>query len=155
VLSFFCKVIFILRKRKKYLSTKQLILIAATCFAIVVVGIYLLTQFWKAEKAGKFINESTIAGQGSILIRTDDASGLRQVVVPEFRMTFDVPEELRTGQELSSSIQDSGNARTVIRLYRKDTKYSKDSNGYDVADNTIIFSFDNLYGLDPIYGNDE
>lgn len=86
----------------------------------------------------------------SIRLREIPGQQNRQAIVPTYHITFSVPPELATGQELHSSIHDENNADTVIRLYRKDTKYTKDSNGYDTADNTIIFSFNFPYGTDPM-----
>ncbi len=85
-----------------------------------------------------------------IHLTTDLSIPARHIIVPDFKTTFNVPIELRTGQELHSSIHDEANAGSVIRMYRDNTKYTKDRNGYDTADNTIIFSFDFPYGTDPI-----
>lgn len=93
-----------------------------------------------------FLKKVYIQKQQSEILKT------REISIPAFHVTFRVPNLLQTGHELHSSIEDDNNAQSVVRLYRKDTKYSKDENGYDVADNTIIFSFDNPYGIDPIYG---
>lgn len=91
----------------------------------------------------------------SITIKTNLTRHVREVNVPFFHMTFNVPLGVSTGLELHSSIHDENRAQTTIRLYKNDTKYSKDPNGWDVANNTIIFSFDFPYGNDITFGPDE
>lgn len=103
--------------------------------------------------ASKVPGESSIANfPESIHLTTDLSIPARHIIVPDLQLSFNSPIQLRTGQELHSSIHDENNAQSVIRLYRDNTKYTKDRNGYDVADNTIIFSFDFRYGIDPIEG---
>lgn len=88
----------------------------------------------------------------SIRLTTDFSIPARNIFVPNLKITFSTPGELRTGQELRSSIADEANWASVVRLYRDNTKYTKDTNGYDTPDNAVIFSFDYPYGNDPIDG---
>lgn len=147
---------------KLYKSSKlKIILLFASLgflFAISSVVLLIFISSNLSQKSGNDLygKESGITSDPySIHIRTNITKNVRQVIVPVLNITFDVPTELSTGQELHSSIQDSNRAATQIHLYRNDTKYTKDSNGYDVADNTIVFSFDFNYGDDITFGPDE
>src|SRR5258708_27357541 len=108
------------KKNKKWLFVLLGLLVVAVC-------IYFLLPFVhnpapKASntkktsisyhKADSYIDRSN---PESILIRDNPSGFDRMVVVPEYNISFSVPQELSTGQELKSSIHDENNSSTIIR----------------------------------------
>lgn len=151
-------------KQKKNFKKKIFFLILLlSLLAIGIIGGYLIDQKYnnlqikintaKNNFQSKMPGKSSITkSPDSIHLATDSSIPARIITVPNLKISFNAPIALRTGQELRSSIHDENNAQSIVRLYRENTKYTKDRNGYDVADNTIIFSFDYPYGTDPIFG---